>query len=619
MFCKKCGSELPDGANFCAACGERQTQIQTTTETAMVNSEIGSPEMNIQPPSEMPPEPIKKPKKKGVFLKILAIIVLVVVLISGVTVLGYNTFLPAKSTLLVAEYASVLENYNIFDKNMARYEEKSVKPLYEGSLSKESELSFSLETALLEQLGLQTETIDLVAAALKNTSINYGYAMDVRSKKVTFNLGVKYQMNPVLTANLFLDDTKFGLGVPELTKKTIVGDLKNLDKLTEVFSDIPADLIDTYKSIDPWISARLYDEVKIDRKGIKTLMMDYSQEIIKSIDSGDMSIKRGKSTDVLGKNMKCQEITIKLDQNAQKKILSNVLKRLENDKNFYDLTAGNINKVMDILGESEYYQQMFDELDIEDQLSRSNFKDQIANLRDSLDESDFPEEIIAKVFIKGLDVVKYAFELNGDMPEENIVLTIEGITNDLSYEQKYTLTGNFDDGPGELSLTVKNDYDKASDTTDFTLKLDANMEMIESGNAQLLLESKEEPAGKNKVAHTVNASWRFAADLSGLNSYGVQQGEFTFTLDGTKTRNAKGLVTNSDYTGDLSLSIPEQLPQPVSIAFAVNTDTEYGKKVSIPKPTDVLDVAEATQDDYDELVNEIYGKLGALSMFLGGY
>ena len=46
----------------------------------------------------------KTPKEKCLALRITAVILAAVVLITGIVVLGYYTFLPAKITLKVAQY-----------------------------------------------------------------------------------------------------------------------------------------------------------------------------------------------------------------------------------------------------------------------------------------------------------------------------------------------------------------------------------------------------------------------------------------------------------------------------------------------------------------------------------
>lgn len=619
MFCDKCGSALPDGVAFCTTCGSQQKPPLDGLNNVenKENSETRPSEIYTHPQAGISEEPVKKPKKKGI-LKVLCILVLALIFVSGLTVLGYYTFLPAKSTLLVAEYSSVLKNYNAFDKRVALYEEKFIKPVYESSIDKQSELNLSVDAALLEQVGLPSETIDLVINGLKNISLKYGYASDIKNKKETAVLGFNLQNNPVLTANVFLDDTKFGVGVPELSQKTIVGDLKNLDKLVEVFPDIDPVLVDTYKNMDPWVSKRIYDEVKIDRKDIKTLMMDYSKEIINAIDSDDMSIKRGKETEVLGKELKCQEITIKLDQKAQKQILSSILLKLKDDQNVYDLTAANIIELFDILGENEVYQQMLQDVDIKDSLSKSNYEQAIVDMESSLDETTFPEEITAKVYIKGLDVVKYAFAVTIDASNEDVLFTIEDLSDDLSYDRKYTFSGGMEGESSTVTLLMNNDYDNASDTTDLTVELNVDMDTADNvGNVNLLLTSKEDPDGKSEVNHIVDATVKFDT----ISYETQQQGDITFALEGTKNRNSKNLIIESDYTGDLGINIPSVLPNPFKIGFATSTETIYGQKVTLPElsEAEVLDIATATQQDYETLMNEIYEKVGALTSMLGSF
>lgn len=611
MNCIKCGNELPNGASFCTACGTPQPKANETPLTPQANNEVRPPEIYIDPTPAAPAESVGKPKKKGGFLKVLIALVLVLAFVTGVTVMSYYTFLPAKYTLMVAEYSNVLKSYETLDKNMARYEERVVKPVYEGTVQKQSEFGISIDNALLEQFGIPSETVELIANGLKTIKINYGYAVDARNKKQTVNFGV----SPLVTLNMFFDKTKFGLSIPELTNKTLVGDLKELDKLAEVYPDIDPYLLETYKNMDPWMSTRVYDEIKIDRTDIKKVMLDYSKEIIDSIDSRDMSIKRGQKTEVLGNDISCQEITIELDREAQAKVLSNILKRLEDDDNVYNLTVGNFLKLFEIMNENGMYDEMLQGVDIEDELSKDNYKGTIADMRENLDEEALPEEVIVKVYIKGLDVVKYEFSFE-DEQVDDLLVTVEELTDGLSFEQRYVLSGNADGESMEIALNMKKDYDEASDTTDFNMDLtvDANMP-DNSGNVTFTLESIEKPEGKSDVEHTVNAALKVDVD-----SYGTPtQGDITLSVNGSKTRNSKGLPTSSDYKGDISVNVPGYLPQAVKVGFGVSTETAYGEKVTIPEPDEVLDISKATQEDYEELMNEINEKIGPMLMMLYGF
>ena len=523
-------------------------------------------------------EESKNKKSKGkkfplkAFLKALIISVLVIAFFSGVTFLGYYTFLPAKPTLMIAGYFSALKGYSLFDRNMAAYEEEYLKPVYEGRVKKDTELSLSVDRTFLESGIIPPETVDLVDELLKKISIDFGYASDVRNKKETVYWGLNCMNNPALTAHLFLDDTRFGLRVPELTQKTVTGEFKDLPKLAEVFPDIPAESLEAYSSLDPWMPVRIYDEIKIDRKDIKRLMMDYSKQIIDSIDPEDMSIRRGRTTDVLGRKIKCQEITVSLDQSAQYKVVYNVLSRLRNDHNAYNLFCGNLMKLADIVRENQMVAQTLQDIDMEETLSKPNYEKYITDIIDSLDEADFPGLLEASICINGFDVIKYSFKTRGEASAGDVSLEIGNLGNGKS------LDINSADGTESFHLTVG---------------------------------SGETPESKDKIKHTVDVTFKTDA---------YEQGRISLSLEGTKTRNPKNLVTNSEYTGDLTIDIPGEFPGPVNIGFTAVTDIGYGNEVIIPDTGtgDVLDIAAAEQEDYDALMKEFYERLGLLLIMFAG-
>lgn len=605
MYCNKCGNELPEGASFCTACG---SQLNLTTNSTPVSGSYSQPQ-----PSPSSAESTKKPKRKASFLKVLVVILLVVALLSGVTVLSYFTFLPAKYTLLTAGYSSILKNYNNFDNNMEQYD-KLVKQVLDETITSDTNLAFSVDKEVLEKLNAPPESIEMIEKSLKNVKIFITSALDTKNKKQTASLELNYLNNPLATANVYIDNTKFGFGIPELFEQTITGDLKELGNLYQLIPDIDPSVLEQMQMTDPWSSYRILEDVKIDRKDIKKLMLDYSKEIINSIDDSDMSITRGKSTKVLGKSTSCQEVTIKLDQKAQKKIVENILKKLKNDNNAYNLTIGNIKKILNILGENEQFKQILNSANIEEILSKDKYKEALNTIIDNLDESSFPEKIVVKAYIKGLDIVKYTIDFTTS--DIGMLLSIERKTEEISFENQITLSANSNGEKIDFMLALKKDYDKSSDTSDYLVDLSADVDTSDNKTKMSFkFDSNENAKGKNAVDHKISSSLL----VDSATSYEPIKVEMSFNLDGTKTRNSKGMITAAEYKGDIGLSAPSKMPETLKLGFTADTEIEYGKKVEIPQPNKALDLSTATQEDFENIQYEIMEKLGALSSLMGSF
>ena len=127
------------------------------------------------------------------------------------------------------------------------------------------------------------------------------------------------------------------------------------------------------ENTDPWIGAKIIEGVEIDRKAIKKIMLDHSREIFASIDSKSMSMKKQK-TEVLGKELICQEIAIKLDEPTQKELVSKIIRKLSEDEHIYSLTAGNLIKALEIISDNGYYRELIASYGLIDMLSRDDFK-----------------------------------------------------------------------------------------------------------------------------------------------------------------------------------------------------------------------------------------------------
>ncbi len=64
MFCKKCGTQIPDDAKFCPSCGADNSPVESTPETPVVEPtvvESTTPEVAAEPVVENKPEVPTKP------------------------------------------------------------------------------------------------------------------------------------------------------------------------------------------------------------------------------------------------------------------------------------------------------------------------------------------------------------------------------------------------------------------------------------------------------------------------------------------------------------------------------------------------------------------------------
>lgn len=624
MFCQKCGHELAQGAKFCDICGgaladsvqpgvELQAPEQTPTPA------VRPPEIYADYPQTVPEPP--KPKKKGIFLKILAVLLIAILFVSGVTVLGYFTFLPAKYTLLAAEYMSVQKAYKQLDSSLAR-QEKVMDAAYGNTVKSQSELSFSLDSGIFANSGLDAQTIDFIQKSLSNVTLKFGAEADLSKKKENLSLGVNYMNNPVLSINGFLDDKKLGLNIPELNKTSLIGEFKDIPRLAELYPEsftnsgmsMTSSGLNSLAGTDPWVSTRIHDEVKIEHQALKDVMQTYAMAFVNSLENSDMSIKRGQTTDVLGKETSCQEVTITLDQKAQRALLLSLLNTVKEDDNLYNLVFGNILKVDDIMSESNptlanSFTSMG--LDLDTVLSQTQIKQYITALKTMITADMFPSEMTIKAYIKGFDVVKYEVDIPVSDNGDNVVLTFESMINGDNVKKQVTLEVNAAGDTMAATINIDKQYDKASDTQDMIVELNADLGGSIAGNVNLKLDSNEDPDSGNTIRKNTNISLNYNIDSQFT---GTSQGDLTIAVNGTETRNKDGLPTAVDSKTDVSINVPEVIPQPIKMAIAVKGTTTYGEKVETPAwaTTDTIDLSTATREDLDAYMQQITDTLNAL-------
>lgn len=613
---------MPDEAVVCPSCGAAAVNAaentadapQVQTGSVAENPVVPPPQIYINPEEPtQPPKPMKE-KKKGAWVKVIAIVLLAAVLISGVAVLSYFTFLPAKNTLQIARYFTLQKAYKNIDRTMKR-QQVMLDALTKGSVASEGEISLSIDPSVLTSMGgADAQTAEWINSELKNMALRYSAASDVPDKKMSFSAGLVYKQNPALSLTGFLDDDKMGFSLPELSPKIITGEFKDLPRLAELFPDqFTESQLEAVAVLNPWMVFDLSDSYLLKADDVKKLLDTYSKALLDSMESGEMSIRRGRKTDVLDKELSCQEITVELDQEAQKDVMVELLDTFKNDDVLYELIFGNLEKIMEtIAAENAELSNM------SAMMGKGQIKLLINQLKKEIDAEDFPEKVIIKVYIKGLDVVKWVVSVpagkEGDISISHEQMTVGNKTS------SHTIVDMSAPGTAvSIDVAMDNDYDAATDTQDIYTK--CNMSVADdSGKSSMdiIFSSKETPDGKGKLAREMDYDVSF--DIADSYSGERKTGKIVMAVEGDETRNTDGLYTGGNYTVKLDMTIPDAMPQAFKMGIAFSNTVSYGKEVKLPdlSKAEVLDLKTATQQDFDAYAEEINEKIQMLQLLFGG-
>ncbi|HHW21546.1 MAG TPA: hypothetical protein GXX26_01510 [Clostridiaceae bacterium] len=549
--------------------------------------------------------------KRGLIIRLAAVVFIAILSVSGILVLGYHTFFPAKLTLMTASYINNRKLYDTLDKNITLYEEKYIKPLLESTIQKEITAGLNVDKELLS-LFLPEGSADEIRKHIRNIALKYDHKIDMENKKQSVRIGLNYLLNPILTLRMSLEDKRFAVGIDELTNKTVTGNIKDLGSLSRFLPDTRFSGLWNYlENLDPWIVKEIMEEVRIDRKDLKEVVVGYSRDIFKAIDPEDMTIKRSQATTVLDEEVKCHEITIRLDGKDQRRLASVFLEKLKSNDAFYNLFYGNLNKYLSILIQNPFFKDYFDSGELEDLFSKGSLLSAFEKELDSIEKN--PDATI-KIYIDGFDIVKYEVTTHINDDPEPFVITNELRLKGCSFDLRMTAKGNLN-GNGEFKFRITRDYDEHNDLSDLTMKFGLVQDDPDNMlNFSFSIDSKEESAGKNEVGHTIDFTMKAESPASLTDDM-----ELKITLDGTKIRNAKKQVIESDYDGDISISIPFMNPDHLSLGFYFKTESIYGEEFEIPEPDEVFDIKTATQEEFDQLIDEITSRLEALQQFLGAF
>jgi len=606
VYCPNCGKELVQNARFCDACGSPVASDQAAPATGSTSEQAAPVTPNIyadypQTVSEPP-----KPRKKGLFLKITAIVLAAVVLLAGVTVLGYHTFLPAKMTLQYAQSNTLKKTWNYIEQSLDR-SEKETDYLLNTPVKADTKINFKLDPGLLTALGLDEKMADLVGGYISNVTIQAISEADIPNKKQNFTLSLNYLNNPLISLNGFFDNDRMGVALPELSQKGIVGRLQDLSRLAELYPySFDTSTLEPLAGINPWLAYDLRQELKIDRKDLKKLLDTYGMFLVNATSGGDMSIRRGKTTELFGEEIRCQEVTITLDQKAQLELVKSLLDTMAEDETLYNAVFGKVSKLLEILSAGNpALAENLPGMDMKMILGKSQIRTLLNTAKRSLSKDMFPEEAIIRIYIRGYDVVKYELEIPQTSTDEEILITFENVIDGDDLRMRLSFEGDSGYERVAMYLDIDQKYDKASDTSDLAVTFDVKLDDGDDGIFRIVYKSNEDPEGSNKIKRLIDASVDFELPYND----GIS---LTISADTTETRNKNGFPVIIEGTIDLSMG--GQLSpssERTNITLGLESYIQYDINVKTPDwVANAIDLGTATREDLEAYIEEIAETLG---------
>jgi len=606
VYCPNCGKELVQNARFCDACDSPVASDQAAPATGSTSEQAAPVTPNIyadypQTVSEPP-----KPRKKGLFLKITAIVLAAVVLLAGVTVLGYHTFLPAKMTLQYAQSNTLKKTWNYIEQSLDR-SEKERDYLLNTPVKADTKINFKLDPGLLTALGLDEKMADLVGGYISNVTIQAISEADIPNKKQNFTLSLNYLNNPLISLNGFFDNDRMGVALPELSQKGIVGRLQDLSRLAELYPySFDTSTLEPLAGINPWLAYDLRQELKIDRKDLKKLLDTYGMFLVNATSGGDMSIRRGKTTELFGEEIRCQEVTITLDQKAQLELVKSLLDTMAEDEALYNAVFGKVSKLLEILSAGNpALAENLPGMDMKMILGKSQIRTLLNTAKRSLSKDMFPEEAIIRIYIRGYDVVKYELEIPQTSTDEEILITFENVIDGDDLRMRLSFEGDSGYERVAMYLDIDQKYDKASDTSDLAVTFDVKLDDGDDGIFRIVYKSNEDPEGSNKIKRLIDASVDFELPYND----GIS---LTISADTTETRNKNGFPVIIEGTIDLSMG--GQLSpssERTNITLGLESYIQYDINVKTPDcVANAIDLGTATREDLEAYIEEIAETLG---------
>lgn len=608
MFCSNCGKELDSSFMFCPYC-----QARISSETVGQQKISISESSIIQDINSTGNKPVRK------FGKLLLIIPAIIILLALSTwfVLAKGLLLSPKQYYVMVE-AKHLLNYDAVTSEYDKYYEKYVKPRLNSPYNLNAEISADADIQGLDEQN--AKILDI----LKNIKVTSDNTIDPLNKQSMQYIGINIKGNELIKLNIIRDKNEIKLSIPVLSERYVSADLADLEP---VYANLGM------KGMNGLPKKILLDDqsnkIEFRKEDLQKLSKKYGKLYLDSIPDRNFSLERGAALEIGGLNLKCNKITVKLDEASLKEFLTAFIGALREDQLLYDMTFGNLKKQIGL--SSQLYPNTPGLNLSEENLSMDKYKELLNQLEKVIKDSlNMPDGLTMTLWTDGGgNLIKRTIDTTFKNENTSVLLGILAAGyKDSDGKQNSEFEANISDNTNsennKLKLSYKNqsyfDKNEKADMSKTNIVFSADGSGTDKGGLSLNLETK---VYGDPAAGQVNNLTKFDARLDDTTK---PESSFAITgnLNTVKNENKKDKTLDNNFDIDLSFSSANGSQNPdFKGKVSVKTRQAFDIKFKLPDiPADnTINLNTVSQQELQAFMQEISESVSKFIMdnpFLNG-
>jgi len=570
MFCKKCGSSIPDDCEFCSACGSKA--VLTEEAPAEVSADIPAEAF-----SETPVETVVKTKKKGLFVKLVCIVLAVAVVFTSAFFGFKDNMMGLVMSVMPAE-KQMQYTYSRLAKNLSNdFSEDYALALERIDSSYSGEMTLDVEASkeLLSSFFTDEESIINTASLI--------YSIDVEgTDRYGMDMGIKVKDTVLVNFQIFIDmsEQKMVMAVPGIIDGAVELDL------TENMS---SDDAENFRILQTLTTSENLKKLLPKKELVKTIL----PKLVKAAFAEIENVEREKSEfEAGGVTQKANCLEFEITSEVLAKMAIGALEEVKKNKDIKEY----VEDLADLLDEHKDILEI-EHLDTDDLYD--DMIDGVDEIIDELEDVDSDEELLTvKTWVNGkFDIIALDVEIPG------VGTGFFGMANDGKKR-------GFELSVSDLSETIFNISGELELNKD---KLEGEFDAFSGNNHVANIKVEDMDALKLRKGlingtFTLTFGTEFNEELR--ENLGVADPAIIFTIESEE----KAVTIKADFTSEGKSLVAVTLSETIS---------DKGGEVKIP--TDTTDNIEewAQGVDQQELLDRLE-KIGITedmlnSLFMGSY